>query len=165
MSDHQMSKPIRAIVITVSDRCAAGKTEDVSGGILAELLKDLGAEIYERLVVTDDLENLIEILAIHSKMADLIITTGGTGFSPRDNTPEATRQVIHRLAPGLAEAMRYKTLEKTPFAMLSRGVCGIRGNCLIVNLPGSPQAVAECFEVIKPVLRHAIDQIAGKTGH
>ena len=160
-----MSDPIRAIVITVSDRCAAGSAEDVSGPLLADLLTEFGAEVYERLIVTDDLENLVEILEIHSKMADLIVTTGGTGFSPRDNTPEATRRVIERETPGLAEAMRYKTLEKTPFAMLSRGVCGIRGKCLIINLPGSPKGVAECFEVIKPVLKHAIDQIRGNTSH
>src|SRR5215470_12773587 len=105
---------IRAIVITVSDRCATGAAEDVSGKILAGLLEDFGAQVYEKLVVTDDLENLVEILEIHAKKADLIVTTGGTGFSPRDNTPEATRRVIEREAPGLAEAMRYKTLEKTP---------------------------------------------------
>ncbi|HEV7643894.1 MAG TPA: MogA/MoaB family molybdenum cofactor biosynthesis protein [Pyrinomonadaceae bacterium] len=160
-----MSEPIRAIVITVSDRCAAGDSEDVSGKVLAGLLEGTGAEIYEKLTVTDDLEHLVEILTIHSKMADLIITTGGTGLSPRDNTPEATQRVIEREAPGLAEAMRYKTLEKTPFAMLSRGVCGVRGKCLIINLPGSPKGVEECFEVIKPVLQHAIDQIRGNTGH
>jgi len=160
-----MSVPIRAIVITVSDRCASGAAQDVSGPVLAGLLTEFGAEIYEKLVVTDDLENLVEILEIHSNRADLVITTGGTGFSPRDNTPEATRRVIEREAPGLAEAMRYKTLEKTPFAMLSRGVCGIRGKCLIINLPGSPKGVAECFEVIKPVLRHAIETLSGENTH
>ncbi len=160
-----MSEPIRAIVITVSDRCSRGEAEDISGRALVELLKESGAEIVEKLVVTDDLENLIEILKIHSKKANLIITTGGTGFAPRDNTPEATRRVIEREAPGLAEAMRYKTLENTKFAMLSRGVCGIRGNCLIVNLPGSPKGVAECFAVIKPVLPHAVAQIEGESGH
>ena len=160
-----MSKPIRAIVITISDRCAAGQSEDVSGKVLAGLLEEAGAEIYERLIVTDDLEHLVEILKRHSTRADLIITTGGTGLSARDNTPEATRRVIEREAPGLAEAMRNKTLENTPFAMLSRGVCGVCGKCLIINLPGSPRGVEECFAVIKPVLQHAIDQIIGNTGH
>jgi molybdopterin adenylyltransferase len=157
---------IRAIVITVSDRCANGAAEDVSGKTLARLLEEFGAEIYEKLIVTDDLENLVEILEIHSKRADLIITTGGTGFSPRDNTPEATRRVIEREAPGLAEAMRYKTMEKTPYAMLSRGVCGIRGACLIINLPGSPKGVEECFAVVEPVLKHSIETLRGEnTAH
>jgi molybdenum cofactor synthesis domain-containing protein len=156
---------IRAIVITVSDRCSGGEAEDVSGALLMKLLIESGAEISEKLIVPDDLENLIEILGIHSKKCDLLMTTGGTGFAPRDNIPEATRAVIEREAPGLAEAMRYKTLENTKFAMLSRGVCGIRGKCLIVNLPGSPKGVRECFEVIKPVLQHAVDQIRGNTSH
>ncbi len=160
-----MDERIRAIVITVSDRCSRGEAEDVSGRVLADLLTETGAEILEKLVISDDLENLAEALKTRSEEANLIVTTGGTGLGPRDNTPEATRQVIEREAPGLAEAMRYKTLENTPFAMLSRGVCGIRGKCLIINLPGSPKGVKECFEVIKPVLKHAIDQIQGKTGH
>lgn len=160
-----MDERIRAIVITVSDRCSRGEAEDVSGRILADLLTETGAEILEKLVISDDPENLAETLKTRSEEANLIITTGGTGLGPRDNTPEATRQVIEREAPGLAEAMRYKTLENTPFAMLSRGVCGIRGTCLIINLPGSPKGVAECFEVIKPILKHAIEQIQGKTGH
>ena len=96
---------------------------------------------------------------------NFIYTTGGTGFAPRDNTPEATRTVIERETPGLSEAMRLETLKNTPMAMLSRGVCGIRGKCLIINLPGSPNAVRECFEVIKPVLQHAVNLIAGKTIH
>ena len=95
----------------------------------------------------------------------MIVTTGGTGFGPRDNTPEATRAVIEREAPGLAEAMRRETSSKTPMAMLSRGVCGIRGTTLIINLPGSPKAVEECFEVIRPVLRHAVSLICGDTDH
>jgi molybdopterin adenylyltransferase len=156
---------IRAIVITISDRCAGGEAKDVSGAVLMKLLKESGAEISEKLIVPDDLENLIEILSIHSKKCDLLVTTGGTGFAPRDNTPEATRRVIEREAPGLAEAMRYKTLENTKYAMLSRGVCGIRGKCLIVNLPGSPKAVQECFEVIKPILSHAVDLLKGDTSH
>jgi molybdenum cofactor synthesis domain-containing protein len=160
-----MSETIRAVVITVSDRCSRGEAEDMSGALLAELLTGIGAEIVAKLVVPDDLEGLAEILTAHSEKANLTITTGGTGFSPRDITPEATRRVINREAPGLAEAMRNKNLENTPFAMLSRGICGIRGKCLIINLPGSPRGVEECFEVIKPVLQHAVDQLAGNTDH
>jgi molybdenum cofactor synthesis domain-containing protein len=96
---------------------------------------------------------------------NLVITTGGTGLSPRDNTPEATRAVIEREAPGLAEAMRAETWKRTPTAMLSRGVCGVRSGALVVNLPGSPRAVAECFEVIRPVLAHAVAQAAGGGAH
>jgi len=93
------------------------------------------------------------------------MTTGGTGFGQRDNTPEATRAVIEREAPGLSEAMRRETTSKTPMAMLSRGICGIRGNTLIINLPGSPRGVEECFEVIRPVLSHAVALLSGNTEH
>jgi len=93
------------------------------------------------------------------------ISTGGTGFGPRDNTPEATQAVIEREAPGLVEAMRRETYTKTPLAMLSRGICGIRGDTLIINLPGSPKGVEECFEVIRPVLQHAVQLLAGDTQH
>ena len=96
---------------------------------------------------------------------NLIVTTGGTGFSARDNTPEATRAVIEKEAQGLAEAMRFETIKKTPFAMLSRGVCGIGNQTLIINLPGSPKGVRECFEVIKPVLQHAVNLTCGETRH
>lgn len=162
-----MSEKIRAVAITVSDRCATGETEDVSGAVLVECLKDAGAEILEKIVVSDDFEPLVEVLKSQSDRAEvnLIITTGGTGFAPRDTTPEATRQVIEREASGLAEAMRFESLKKTNFAMLSRGVCGIRGHCLIINLPGSPKAVGESFAVIKPVLSHAVNLLAGNTEH
>lgn len=120
-----------------------------------------------RRTVTDDLMSISETLYSLAERDDinLIVTTGGTGFGPRDNTPEATRAVIEREAPGLAEAMRRETAVKTPMAMLSRGICGIRGRALIINFPGSPKAVEECFEVVRPVLRHAIDLITGQTGH
>jgi molybdopterin adenylyltransferase len=128
-------------------------------------LQEIGAEVTDKIIVSDDLNGLIEILKTQSKRANLIITTGGTGFSPRDNTPEATRQVIEREAQGLAEAIRLETSKKTPTAILSRGVCGIRGNCLIINFPGSPKAVRECFDVIKPVLPHAINLLEGNSEH
>jgi len=155
---------IHAVIITVSDRCARGEQRDESGAVLVELLKEAGAEIVATLVVPDDLEPLSEKLRAYAEREDvnLIMTTGGTGFSPRDNTPEATRAVIEREAPGLAEAMRMETLKQTPLAMISRGVCGLRSNTLIVNLPGSPKAVRESFAVIKPVLRHAVALLEGQ---
>ncbi|HKO96680.1 MAG TPA: MogA/MoaB family molybdenum cofactor biosynthesis protein [Pyrinomonadaceae bacterium] len=161
-----MPTQIRAVVITVSDACSRGERQDASGEALVQLLREMGAEIVEAKIVADDLDPLSEMLTALAARDDvnLIVTTGGTGFSPRDNTPEATSAVIEREAPGLSEAMRIRTLENTRMAMLSRGVCGIRGNTLIVNLPGSPRGVRESFEVIKPVLGHAISLIVGKPG-
>lgn len=157
---------VYAIVITVSDACARGEREDASGAALVQVLRDVGAEIVGTKVVSDDLDPLIELLrtSVEKNNVNLIVTTGGTGFSPRDNTPEATLAVIEREAPGLAEAMRMETLKHTPMAMISRGVCGIRGQTLIINLPGSPKAVRESFAVIKPVLNHAIALLQGQPG-
>jgi len=156
---------IRAAVLTVSDSRTPG--DDTSGNTLVELLASASAEIVERSIVTDDLQHIRDsIFALcEREEINLILTTGGTGFGPRDNTPEATRAVIEREAAGIAEAMRRETAVKTPMAMLSRGVCGIRGGTLIINLPGSPKAVKECFEVIRPVLQHAVNLINGKTAH
>lgn len=156
---------MKAVVVTVSDTRSA--SDDVSGDRLAQLLESAGAEITERLIVTDELLPLREVLysLAEKEDVDLIVTTGGTGFGSRDNTPEATRAIIEREAPGLAEAMRRETAAKTPMSMLSRGICGIRKKTLIVNLPGSPRAVEECFEVIRPVLQHAIKLLAGGSGH
>jgi molybdenum cofactor synthesis domain-containing protein len=160
------NEKIRAIVVIVSDT-RRNEAEDVSGAMLVDLLIEMDAEIVDKIFVSDDFEDLRQTLYVLTERLDanLILTAGGTGFAPRDNTPEATRAVIEREAQGLAEAMRLETLKKTPMAMLSRGVCGIRGKCLIVNLPGSPKAVRECFEVIKPVLPHAINLISGNTKH
>ena len=160
-----MDKKIQAAVVTVSD--SRNLENDASGDELVRLLEESGAEIIERIIVTDDLENLRETLFRLTEREDinLIVTTGGTGFSQRDNTPEATRAVIEKEAQGLAEAMRFETMKKTPFAMLSRGVCGIRNQTLIINLPGSPKGVRECFEVIKPVLQHAVNLICGEINH
>jgi len=151
--------------LTVSDSRTTG--DDASGNTLVELLASASAEIVERSIVTDDLQHIRDsIFALcEREEINLILTTGGTGFGPRDNTPEATRAVIEREAAGIAEAMRRETAVKTPMAMLSRGVCGIRGGTLIINLPGSPKAVKECFEVIGPVLQHAVNLINGKTAH
>ena len=158
-----MTVEIRAAVLTVSDRCARGEREDESGRVLAELLKEAGAYVIFRAVVSDELRPLVEKLRKFARHMDinLVVTTGGTGLGPRDNTPEATRAVIEREVPGMAEAMRAESLRKTPTAMLSRGVCGVCKGALVVNLPGSPKAVRECFEVIRPVLAHAVSVIAG----
>jgi molybdopterin adenylyltransferase len=155
---------IHAVVITVSDRCAQGEQRDESGPAVVELLRGIGASIVAAEVVTDDLEPLAEKLREYADRADvnLILTTGGTGFSPRDNTPEATRAVIEREAPGLSEAMRMETLRQTPLGMVSRGVSGIRSNTLIINLPGSPKGVRESFAVIRPVLAHAVALLEGR---
>src|SRR5215831_5854217 len=158
---------IRAVIITASDACAAGEREDTSGQLLAELLTGLDAEIVAQEIVSDDLDPLARKLRAYAdlKHVNLIITTGGTAFGPRDNTPEATLQVIDREAAGLAEAMRIETLKNTRMAMISRGVCGIRSSTLIINLPGSPKAVRESFAVIEPVLGHVVALLSGDTGH
>ncbi|HEX8846356.1 MAG TPA: MogA/MoaB family molybdenum cofactor biosynthesis protein [Pyrinomonadaceae bacterium] len=156
---------ICAVVITVSDRCARGEQKDESGAALVGLLKEAGAEIVATEILSDDLEPLAEKMSAYADRLDvnLIVTTGGTGFGPRDNTPEATWSIIEKEAMGLAEAMRMETLKKTPLAMLSRGACGIRNGTLIINLPGSPKGVRESFAVVKPVLSHAIAMLAGKS--
>ena len=157
---------IRAVVITVSDACSRGERKDTSGEVLAQLLRDLGAEIVAARILSDDPDPLADALREFAdwRNLNLIVTTGGTGLGPRDNTPEATLAVIEREAPGLAEAMRIETLKKTPMAMLSRGVCGVRSGALIINLPGSPKGVRESFAVIAPVLNHAIALVAGQPG-
>ena len=158
---------VRAVVITVSDACSRGEREDASGAALVQLLNGIGAEIVESKILSDNPEPLVGTLKQFAEREDvnLIITTGGTGLGPRDNTPEATRQVIEREAPGIAEAIRAESLKATPMAMISRGVCGVRAGTLIINLPGSPKAVKESFAVFAPVLSHAIDLLEGRTAH
>src|SRR6185436_17316464 len=162
-----MNTPIRAAVITVSDACSRGERDDDSGAALVELLREMGAVIVRTRVLSDEPDPLVQALKDLSSRSDinLIVTTGGTGLGPRDNTPEATKQVIEREAPGIAEAIRVESLKATPMAMISRGVCGVRAGTLIINLPGSPKAVKESFAVIAPVLSHAVDLLEGRTAH
>ncbi|HSD45113.1 MAG TPA: MogA/MoaB family molybdenum cofactor biosynthesis protein [Pyrinomonadaceae bacterium] len=162
-----MKTPIRAAVITISDACSRGERADDSGAALVDLLEGANAEVVEKKIVSDDLEPLVQTLEAFAGREDvnLIVTTGGTGLGPRDNTPEATRRVIEREAPGIVEAIRAESLKVTPMAMISRGVAGVASGTLIINLPGSPKAVRESFAVIKPVLAHAVDLLAGYTRH
>ena len=156
-------RPWSTGILTLSDKGARGEREDLSGRTIRDLL-DAGlfsVEAYD--VIPDERDRISEVLVewADRKRLALILTTGGTGVSPRDVTPEATRAVIEREVPGMAEAMRWASLQKTPHAMISRAVAGIRGRCLIVNLPGSPRAVRENLEVILPALAHAIEKIHG----
>lgn len=149
----------RVAVITLSDRSAAGEREDLSGSVIVEMATELGMNIVEKKILPDDHELLRAALIdfVDKKKVELIITTGGTGLGPRDVTPEATLAVIDRRIPGIEEAMRRAGSENTPYAMLSRGVCGMRGKTIIINLPGSPKGVRESLNAILPVLRHAVE--------
>lgn len=151
-------------VLTVSDRCSKGEAEDKSGPLLKELLSGSG-EVKEYRIVPDENEKISEALIFlcDEIKSDVVFTTGGTGFAPRDVTPEATRAVIEKETPGISEAIRYESLKITPKAMLSRAVSGIRGRTLIINLPGSPKAVRESLSVVLPVLPHAIETLSGNT--
>lgn len=151
-------------VLCVSDRCSKGLCEDKSGPLISETLSDLGKTV-KYLIVPDEKEKISEGLKhlCDDIGADVVFTTGGTGFAPRDVTPEASKAVFDREAPGISEAIRLKSLLITPKAMLSRGVSGIRKNTLIINLPGSPKAVKESLEVVIPVLPHAVEVLSGNT--
>ncbi len=149
---------LRFGILTVSDRSWRGERTDASGPALVEAVQAQGWKVVRQQILPDDLQDLRDLLAVwaDSGEIDVILTTGGTGFAPRDVTPEATQAVIERPAPGLAEAMRLASLQVTPHAMLSRATAGLRKHCLIVNLPGSPKGALENFNTILPVLPHAV---------
>lgn len=151
-------------IVTVSDRCSKGLCEDKSGPLISELLSPV-AETAEYVIVPDEKELIsAELIRLSDEVkSDIIFTTGGTGFAPRDVTPEATKAAIEKEVPGIPEAIRAKSLEITPKAMLSRAAAGIRGKTLIINLPGSPKAVRESLEVVLPVLEHAVETLSGNT--
>jgi molybdopterin adenylyltransferase len=153
---------VKAVVLTVSDGVNAGEREDLSGDLLAELLEAEGFDV-ERAVVPDERDAIAAALVEAAGEVRLVLTTGGTGFAARDVTPEATLGVVDRLAPGVAEAIRADAIAKTPHALLSRGVAGLRGTTLVVNLPGSPGGCRDGFEVLRPALRHGLELAAGDT--
>ena len=153
-------------ILTISDRGSRGERQDKSGETIREILSKMDARIVNYDIVPDEKNLIVEKLLrwADEDNLDVVITTGGTGLTPRDVTPEATLAVVDRIVPGFAEAMRAESLRKTPHAMLSRAVAGTRGKCLIVNLPGSPKAVRECLAVILPALPHAVETLKGQAG-
>ena len=151
---------MKAAVLTVSDGVHAGEREDLSGDLLEELLGEEGFGVVRR-VVPDDVEAITAAISELAESSSLVLTTGGTGFAPRDVTPEATRAVLGRDAPGIAEAIRADALSRTPHALLSRGVAGLRGATLVVNLPGSPGGCRDGFAVLRPAVRHGLELAAG----
>ena len=153
-----------AVVVTVSDSVTAGTRTDESGPAVVDLLLGAGFDV-DLVALPDEQPLLTELLRDLSKTTSLVVTTGGTGFSPRDVTPEATREVIEREAPGLAEAMRAAGRTSTPFADLSRGIAGMVGECLVLNLPGSPKGAVESLGAVLEVLPHALDHLTGGSGH
>ena len=156
---------MNAAVLTVSDRVSNGAAEDTSGDTLEALLREDGYDVARR-VVPDELASIAAAIEELAESATLVLTTGGTGLAPRDVTPEATRTVLWREAPGIAEALRADSLAKTPHALLSRGLAGVRGQALVVNLPGSPGGCRDGFEVLRPALKHAVELLAGEpTAH
>ncbi|HEY8997221.1 MAG TPA: MogA/MoaB family molybdenum cofactor biosynthesis protein [Edaphobacter sp.] len=156
---------VRAVVITVSDSSFAGSREDISGPAVAEVLEEAGIAEVANKIVPDEVDAIVTAVRKAARLAELVLTTGGTGLAPRDVTPEATRMVCERLVEGLAERMRFEGAKQTPLAALSRGVCGTVGKTLIVNLPGSPAGARGSLETILPLLPHALDLLAGDTVH
>lgn len=164
--DADPARPFTAAWITLSDKGAAGEREDKSGPLIGEMLEEAGYEVVEGFMIPDGIEELSKqlIRLADQRQVNVVFTTGGTGFSERDLTPEATIAVCDRMAPGIAEAIRAYSMTKTPTAMLSRAAAGIRKKTLIINLPGSPKAVRECMEFILHPLEHGLEIMLGRTG-
>jgi len=158
-----MVDPIRIGILTTSDRASRGERDDTSGAAIAELMATLRAEIVEKAIVPDERNRIVQVLSdwVAGGSMDLIVTTGGTGLAPRDVTPEATRTVIEREVPGIAELMRAEGRKRTPYAMLSRGVAGVVGSTLVVNLPGSERGVRESLTPLLDLLPHAVELVRG----
>ena len=158
-------RALTAAVVTVSDSCARGVRTDLSGPAVAQLLEKLHFEVVAQEVVPDDNIQIQNLLIRLAREVRFIVTTGGTGIAPRDVTPEATVAVCDRLVDGIGERMRSEGIKKTPFAALSRAVCGIRGQALILNLPGSPAGAVESLEAVAALIPHALELLSGKTEH
>jgi molybdopterin adenylyltransferase len=161
----QTSDALTTAVVTVSDSCARGERVDLSGPAVAEALLKLGFRVVAREVVADDSMRIQNLLILLAQKARLIVTTGGTGIAPRDVTPEATQAVCERLLSGVAEHMRSEGVKKTPLAALSRGVCGVHGKSLILNLPGSPTGAVESLDAVAGLIPHALELLSGNTEH
>lgn len=159
------AQALTAAVVTVSDSCARGEREDLSGPAVAKALQKHQFEIVAREVVPDEAIQIQNLLIRLAREVRLIVTTGGTGIAPRDVTPEATEAICERLLDGVAERMRSEGVKRTPFAALSRGVCGVRGRALILNVPGSPTGAVESLEAVASLIPHAVELLSGRTEH